>query len=866
MADEKKIVLLEIEIDTSQAVEAQKKLIGEAIGLEKELRQLKETEGELSDAYIKKTAELKNVKGELAANEKALQKITAANNTQLGTLKRLKAENASLAAERENLNLSTEEGAKRLDEINAKIDENNALLKESSDKTSKAKQNVGNYEESIKNALGSMDAFKGGQTNVINNFIAISQQEGGIKSFFSSFVGGIGSATKAGLAFIATPIGAVIAAIVAVIGLFTSAISNNDEASEGFGKTWAGVTSVIDVVIGRITKLAKGVWDFLTGDFKGAAENFAGAFTGIGDAIMEAYAAGQKLYLMQLQLESLQTKSISGLARLAAEQDRLSAISDDNTRSLKDRMIASLELQKVQEQAARIEENLALKALQIEAAKFRMAKQNEKDVKAARKAFEEANAKYIEAEAKTTAVINENAMKRREIRKDQLNRELDLLIDGFDAVKTVNEKIIANENETFKVREDKLKETRRLSDESFAAQIEAIEKTYGKQIDEDKLLAETDARRLNRMVTEMNLADDISGRVLEIFKERKMALSDLAEAETALAKSKAEAAVANLEFETQMFILNNQSKLENAKKIDKELIDGEVERLRSIYNLEAAENEAKFANNLIKENDYELKKQELKVNFENETAAITRDFDEQERSRKIEAAKADYDNQLALASDNVFATLDLKSDELARQAELELANAELIGADKTLIYERWAKEEVAIEKAKTDAKLDLAAGFAGNIKALAGEATALGKAAAIAETTINTYKSATSAYSAMAGIPYVGPVLGAIAAAAAVAAGLANVKKIMAVKNPNGGDNTAPAPAGGAAPAMPRVSFNPEIGKGMVSRDSSTSTSASVNAGVQQGMAATTIQPVLVVDDVTAKQNQSANIAKTATY
>ena len=866
MADEKKVVLLEIEIDTSQAIEAQKKLVGDVIGLEAEVRKLKETEGELSDAYIKKAAELKNVKGELAANEKALQKITAANNTQLGTLKRLRAENAALAAEREDLNLATEEGTNRLTEINAKIDENNQLLKESSDKTSQAKQNVGNYEDSIKNALGSMDAFKGGQGDIITNFISISQQEGGVKSFFGSFVSGMGSAIKAGLAFIATPIGAVIAAIVAVIGLFTSAISNNDEASEGFGKTWAGITAVIDVVIGRITKLAKGVWDFLTGDFKGAAQNFAGAFTGIGDAIMSAYNAGQKLYMMQLQLESLQTKSISGLARLAAEQEKLASMSDDNTRSLKDRMIASLELQKVQEQMARVAENLALKELQIEAAKFRMAKENQKDVKAARKAFEEANAKYIEAEAKTTMVLSENAKKRREIRKDQLNRELDLLIDGFDAVKTVNEKIIANENETFKHREETMKETRKLSDETFAAQIKAVEKAYDKEIDEDKLLAETDARKLNRMVEEMNLADDISGRMLEIFKERKLALSDLAEAEAALSKSKAEAAVANLEFETQMFILNNQSKLDNAKKIDEELINGEVERLRSIYNLETAENEAKFANNLIKENDYELKKQELEVNFKNETAAITRDFDEQERARKIEAAKVDYDNQLALASENVFAQLDLKSDELARQTELELANAELIGADKTLIYEKWAKEELAIEQAKTTAKLDLAAGFAGNIKALAGEATALGKAAAIAETTINTYKSATSAYSAMAGIPYVGPVLGAIAAAAAVAAGLANVKKIMAVKNPNGGDKSAGGAGAAAVPAMPRVSFNPEIGKGMVSRDSSTGTSASVNAGVQQGMAATTIQPVLVVDDVTAKQNQSANIVKAATY
>jgi tape measure domain-containing protein len=54
----------------------------------------------------------------------------------------------------------------------------------------------------------------------------------------------------------------------------------------------------------------------------------------------------------------------------------------------------------------------------------------------------------------------------------------------------------------------------------------------------------------------------------------------------------------------------------------------------------------------------------------------------------------------------------------------------------------------------------------------------VGKAAAISQAIINTYQSATSAYAAMAGIPYVGPALGAAAAAAAVAAGMANVSAI----------------------------------------------------------------------------------------
>ena len=72
----------------------------------------------------------------------------------------------------------------------------------------------------------------------------------------------------------------------------------------------------------------------------------------------------------------------------------------------------------------------------------------------------------------------------------------------------------------------------------------------------------------------------------------------------------------------------------------------------------------------------------------------------------------------------------------------------------------------------------------GNISQLVGEGSKVGKAAAIAQTTIETYKGAQSAFASLAGIPVVGPALGAVAAAAAIAGGIANVKQITAVGEP----------------------------------------------------------------------------------
>jgi hypothetical protein len=54
-----------------------------------------------------------------------------------------------------------------------------------------------------------------------------------------------------------------------------------------------------------------------------------------------------------------------------------------------------------------------------------------------------------------------------------------------------------------------------------------------------------------------------------------------------------------------------------------------------------------------------------------------------------------------------------------------------------------------------------------------------GKKLQIAQALIQTYQSATAAYSSQAAIPVVGPVLGGIAAAAAIASGIAQIKKIQ---------------------------------------------------------------------------------------
>jgi len=126
----------------------------------------------------------------------------------------------------------------------------------------------------------------------------------------------------------------------------------------------------------------------------------------------------------------------------------------------------------------------------------------------------------------------------------------------------------------------------------------------------------------------------------------------------------------------------------------------------------------------------------------------------------------------------------------------------------------------AINQDEVDFKAELRKVDADNVKstaittlntlgALAGTGSAIGKAAAVAQTTMDTYKAAQGAFSALSGIPIVGPALGAVAAGIAVAGGIANIKKIVAVKLPG----TVTLPGGDTPPSIPPTNYVSSIPK-----------------------------------------------------
>lgn len=127
---------------------------------------------DMSDAEIK--AETIQKKQD-ADRIKRLKAEAVLLDDQAGALEKLAAKNRLLAQERESMpDISTPEAKARITEINAEINANNELIAENSDKLKQQKMNVGNYTDSILEALGASKEFGGGVAGVTNAFDSLS--------------------------------------------------------------------------------------------------------------------------------------------------------------------------------------------------------------------------------------------------------------------------------------------------------------------------------------------------------------------------------------------------------------------------------------------------------------------------------------------------------------------------------------------------------------------------------------------------------------------------------------------------------------------------------------------------------------------
>lgn len=435
------------------------------------------------------------------------------------------------------------------------IKEYDSTLKDLDKSMGVTNRNVGNYKEAVTEALGETGLF--------------ADQMAYLQKAQALFAAGAKVSTIATQSFskalIASGIGIIILLLGAVITYLTKFQSGMDKV----GIVMAKVGAVIDVLTGRLGKLGETVIKQVAPALKGlglllvglASRNYVliqqgfkligeaatnmreavdEASDGLGDAFDNAISAAAKLKQAEYDLERATISFTKEQARLNKELEYYNSIADDATLSFKAQKDASLAALDIQQKLANATLGLAKQEEALAAGRLADAKKNGLENRALEQQYADAMAKRIESETAFTKAIYDNGKQRRQIKQDELERDLDILIDGFDNQKTVNERLIANQRMTVGQREEILRKTRQLSDSSFDEQIKTIQEFTGVVVDGNALVAESDAKALNEKIRALGLSEIIEGRLLEIVRERRLAESDLAQVEEDLRKERVE--------------------------------------------------------------------------------------------------------------------------------------------------------------------------------------------------------------------------------------------------------------------------------------------------------------------------------------
>lgn len=684
----------------SDAIKAQLQAEAKLKAIEKEKLKLKEQLINATDEEVK--AKIKYQKAS-AEQKKILADEIIMNDKNAGTLEKVAAQSRILRREREKLNLETDEGKKRLKEINDQLDENNEIIKENSDALKQQKMNVGNYTDSIKETTGELGGLIGG----------IKESIDGIKEQAKSFLVMAKTADTAGAkikvlgkALKASIIGVVIAGIGAVV----SSIADTREGMLALQGTMQKVMGGISIIGNFISdkfkqlslniQLAKIQIQQLFSVGK-EAQDLRNQITDINKELdvlsKKTYEFGQmadnidESIKATFRYENALAKTGEEIERLLGLEEILSERAGDATISFDKQRRAQEQYNETVTKRIGLEKGLAQQNVDLQALKIKQklieAGLNYSDVQIKNLEFlndenalmkinsdqlaelSDAKKELVAKETELNSALAKMAMERRNTEKDDFEKQLDYAIDAFDYNKTINERIINMERTTLAQRELLTEETRRLADSAFANQIKLVQDYTKQRIDFDNLIKMSDEAEIRRTLAKYDLNETTLTRILEILKERRLVVQDLADLESETATRRLqkdrEILASTQEIEQDGFDLRTEI-MEREFELNKELKDREFVLNREIDRKAIEDFKARI--DAIRK----LKVQQLKDQAEYDREQINKEvFEEDLKAQKIEEINAKLVNDIIrLQNEALDKKIEIDKDTLAKEREL----------------------------------------------------------------------------------------------------------------------------------------------------------------------------------------------------
>lgn len=671
------------------------------------------------------------------ALDKAEQDLTKTLNTEGKSVQQLRDDRAALNQISKQIKGDTDKEIEQREKLNAAIDAQTEKIKELSPGYVRQKEEIGAYTDGINAAdfnlrsliLKSEEA--GGATNLLS---------GGIKAATQGMFGFI----KASLAFIATPVGIVLAAIAAAFLLIQNAMNRSEDATNKIQGSVSGLTGIFQGLLKALEPLGNFLVDVLVGALELVEKGITSAMKGIASAL-----------------------KFLGFEETAASLDNFNKSIEDSIKVSKELTVAELNLQKAQRQAEKIQLDY-----QRAAEKLRQTRDDETKTIAERIKANEDLAKTLDEQAKKELEIAKQAENVAKLRI-QLNGEtteaLDELAEAQLKISDIEERIEGQRSEQLTNRVALQKEAVQLAIDAQNAELDAYLKSQEvrkKSLEEEVQLEREAAERRKKIAEDELEAKLISQREYD---------ARILEIQTDLLKKQAELTADNARRELDSYIQNNQSKLDSDKFLSEEAFREEQRRLDGIAEKRREAEAKELAAGTISQQDFNDAINQ--INEENRLANEELEKEREEARKEKEAL--DFENKLALMEEQNLSEFEVLTAKLEAERLAEVKEAEKTGADIELINKKFAARQKSIDTELNKAKLSIYADTFGGIAQLLGEQTAAGKAAGIAQATINTYQGVTEVWKAPSILPEpFNTATKIVATGTTLVSGLGAVKKI----------------------------------------------------------------------------------------
>ena len=830
-----RIKLAQVDIDVDALIEKSAEARKRLLEISNEMKSLKDTldKGNISiDEYAKRltvlTAEQKIQSNELRVYDNLVKghieteaKKTQSNKKVSGSIKELGAALSQNKLIYQQLSEEEREAADVGGKLLAVIQEQDKKYKELQKSIGNNQVDVGNYRQAILDAIGDNQAFGTSMNSVINNFNTMKVQIIALANPFVNFVqtgrlaapamnAAAVATSKTSLAMkilrgavISTGIGALVVALGSLIAYFTSTQEGIDKVNKVltplkvlFQTLWGVVQNVgkalveafthpkqllLDLgkfmqeqIINRATAIIdafKGLGNILTGNVKEGIKQVGDAAlqaaTGVkdvvgkvkeagkavSDTIGEAIKRGQRIEEIGVKLASSEADFVKQSEALKLEFAEQNQIARDTSKTISEREAAakkSIEIQKQINKLVTERNNLEIERMELQQQSNDTSDAERADLERKKAENNKAKAEQIQSEIAQTKVLNSINKDREAKNKEALDK----------ARKRLEEEL----------------EWQKEAIEDYVKTNSAVAKSMQERLDiEEKGMRD----RLAILETEK-----ANGLIKQREYERQKR-----DIEQDYLKVRNELTIEAVQKEAEQYEMFNADKFDTEEALQEAIYQKKVEALEKEKMLKQEMHDWDYN----AEEEHQEKLQELKADYQGklqELKAQQAKEDENNRNAQKEAEKAqrdfDFADKLMTLQEQGATELEIEAEQLRQKHEKEREELdesldnnkishEMYYNQLNLLIRKQAKEELDLKKKTEESKLALTQSVLGQIKGMTGEHTALSKAAAIAEATINTYLGVSKAISQ--GMP-----MGAVTAAITLAAGMANVQKIVSTE------------------------------------------------------------------------------------